>query len=66
MIKRIDFRVRRMVGAMAQRSVILLLVTVVVLTGCKDESGKPKVIRSVDELNAKVAETDLRTNQHKS
>jgi len=52
-----------MVGAMAQRSVILLLVTVVVLTGCKDESGKPKVIRSVDELNAKVAETDLRTNQ---
>ena len=35
---------------MVQRSVILLLVMVVILAGCKDESGKPKMISSKDKV----------------
>ena len=35
---------------MVQRSVILLLVMVVAFAGCKDESGKPKMISSKDKV----------------
>ena len=35
---------------MVQRSIILLLMMVVILTGCKDESGKPKIISSKDKV----------------
>ena len=35
---------------MVQRSVIFLLVMVVAFAGCKDESGKPKMISSKDKV----------------
>ena len=38
------------VNTMVQRSVILLLVMVVALAGCKDESGKPKMISFKDKV----------------
>ena len=35
---------------MIQRLVVVLLVMVVILAGCKDESGKPKIISSKDKV----------------